>query len=175
VIYRFKNSVELMKGHTMRFILCAITAFLFFVNCDNDPVSSPSVVNSETWVIADVEDTSSTATLTFDSLSNGTVTVSGEWVYIFWDYEITCKFLTGNATINDTSVSINVTGTASYPPQDSTGYIESSPFALSMTGKFSNGETQGTWDISFTKDIWDGSVENGSFTGTRKQGSGITR
>jgi len=158
----------------MRFTLCVITAFLFLVSCDTDPASSPSVVNSETWVVADTDDSSSTADLVFDSLSNGTVSVGGKWVYSFYGNEVTCKFLSGSAAINGTSVSIQVTGTASYPP-DSSGAIEASPFVLSMTGVFSSGTAQGTWTISFTKASWDGWVADGSFTGTCQKGSGVTR
>jgi hypothetical protein len=91
----------------------------------------------------------------------------------FLEETVTCTFLTGSATVNDTSVSINVKGTASYPP-DSTGCVESSPFNLIMTGGFNNGKASGTWEISFTKEDWMDWAPDGAFTGSLQQGNGIT-
>jgi hypothetical protein len=159
----------------MRYTLYLLaTALLFLINCDNDPTSSPTVVTTETWKIVDSDDPLSKADLTFNSLSNSTVSVSGKWTYIFWEETVTCTFLTGSATVNDTSVSINVKGTASYPP-DSTGYVESSPFTLIMTGGFNKGKASGTWEISFTKEDWMDWGTDGAFTGTLQQGNGITK
>jgi len=43
-----------------------------------------------------------------------------------------------------------------------------------MNGTFNNGNAQGAWTISFSKSTWDGWVTSGSFTGSRKSGTGIT-
>lgn len=147
---------------------------LFIVNCDNAPTSSPTVVSTENWKLSDADDPTSKADFTLNSLSNGTVSVGGKWVY-HWSYgTVTCTFLTGNATVKDTSVSINVKGTASYPP-DSKGNVESSPFTLTMAGGFNKGKASGTWEISFTNEDWKDWGTDGAFTGTLQQGSGITK
>ncbi len=159
----------------MRYLLFStMISVLLFVSCEKDPASSPAVVSTEEWSVSDTKDMSSTATIFFDSLSNGTVAVSGKWVYNFYGNAVTCKFLSGSASIETTSVVINVTGIAGYPP-DSSGSIESSPFNLTMNGVFNNGNSYGNWKISFTKATWDGWIENGSFNGSRKSGAGITR
>jgi hypothetical protein len=44
-----------------------------------------------------------------------------------------------------------------------------------MAGGFNKGKASGTWEISFTKEDWADWGTDGAFTGTLKQGSGITR
>jgi hypothetical protein len=153
-------------------ILFAATWLVFF-HCSNNSSTGPSAVASETWKLTDVGTNQNWATLTLSKLSNGGTSGQGSFIYTFYGYTITCSSMSGAATIADSSVSITMSGTAAYPP-DSSGYVESSAFQLTMIGIFKNGACRGTWNISFTKASWQGWINPGTFTGARQNGSGVT-
>jgi hypothetical protein len=150
-----------------------ITACFVFFNCSNNNPTGPSAVASETWKLTDVATNQNLATLTLSKLSNGGVSGQGSFIYTFYGYAITCSSMSGAATMVDSSVSITLSGTAAYPP-DSSGYVESSAFQLTMDGIYKSGACRGTWNIAFTKASWQGWINPGTFTGARQSGSGVT-
>lgn len=131
-----------------------------------------SVVASETWLLNDIG-TQNYCDLSFSEYDNGSVSVSGKWYYFFFGYRITCSFLSGSATVVDSSVMITASGTASYPP-DSSGIADTSAFTLQMNGSFKAGKSRGGWEIHFADSLWEGWVDPGDFSGTIQSGSGIT-
>jgi hypothetical protein len=151
-------------------VLSVIWILSLTLYCSNDP-AGPSATASETWLINDVG-TQNYCDLTFSKYDNGSVSVSGKWYYDFFGYRVTCSFMSGIASIADTSVSISASGTASYPP-DSTGQAETSAFTMQMIGSFKAGKARGGWEIHFADTLWEGWIEPGDFTGTIQSGSGI--
>lgn len=156
-------------------LLGVLICGLLFCGCGMVDPTGPSadVVTSETWKINDTESPENYADVVLSKLSDSTVRVSGKFIYDFWGYEITCKFLSGTASISDSNVTINVTGTASYPP-DSSGSIESSSFNLLLNGIFRNGTSNGSWNITFSNADWQGWEPSGQFTGRLLTGTDIT-
>jgi hypothetical protein len=156
----------------MRNVILLILACLVFFSCSDKNPAGPSAIASEIWTINDVG-TQNYADLTMSLLSDSAVAVHGKWYYDFYGNEITCTFMNGSAAVNDTTVSMTASGAAAYPP-DSSGYVESSGFTLQMQGTFKDGTSRGTWDISFTKQEWQGWIDPGTFTGTLQSGGGVT-
>ncbi|MBN2007930.1 hypothetical protein JW960_01145 [candidate division KSB1 bacterium] len=157
----------------LRNIIC-LSAFLLLLivtHCSKDP-TGPTTVASETWLLNDVG-TQNYCDLSFSKYDNGSVSVSGKWYYYFFGYRITCSFLSGSATVVDSSVTITASGTASYPP-DSSGDADTSAFTLQMNGSFKAGKSRGGWEIHFADTLWEGWVDPGDFSGTIQSGSGIT-
>ena len=156
----------------MKKLLFFVAVCLAFLRCSDNNPAAASVVASETWRINDVG-TQNYADLTMSLLSDSSVVIRGKWYYDFYGNEITCTFMNGSAAVNDTTVSMTASGAAAYPP-DSSGYVESSGFTLQMQGTFKDGTSRGTWDISFTKQEWQGWIDPGTFTGTLQSGGGVT-
>jgi hypothetical protein len=154
-----------------RYIVLLITASMLAFRCSSDPASS-NVIASEQWRITD-SDPQNYADLMLSKLDNGAVTASGKWIYEFFGYLITCTFMSGSATIVDSSVSIIASGNAAYPP-DSSGQADSSAFTLQMNGSFKAGAAKGAWEIHFADTLWEGWIDPGTFTGTLQSGSGVT-
>jgi hypothetical protein len=153
-------------------VIFSIVVATIFVQCSKDPTSSYTVVNSEVWRLNDVG-TQNYADITLSELSNGAYLAQGSWYYTFFGNKITCAIAGGSATIVDSAVNISASGTASYPP-DSSGYFDSSPFNLQMTGIFKSGSSQGTWEIHFADTSWEGWIDPGHFSGTKQSGTGVT-
>ena len=163
----------LRGGRFLKKIFFPVLACFVFFNCSKDNPAGPSAVASEKWKVTDVATNQNIATITLAKLSNGGASGQGSFIYQFYGETITCSFMSGAATIADSSVSVTLSGTAAYPP-DSSGYVESSAFQLAMNGTFKNGACKGTWTITFTKTEWQGWVNPGRFTGTLQSGRGVT-
>lgn len=157
----------------MKKIFFSVAACFIFFSCSNNNSTGPSAIASETWRVSDVATNQNLATLTLSKFSNGGVSGQGSFVYTFYGNTITCTSMSGAATMADSSLTITLSGSAAYPP-DSSGYVESSAFQLTMDGIFKNGTCRGTWTITFTKPAWQGWVNPGRFTGTLQSGSGVT-
>ena len=155
-----------------KFLLLGIISIIS-VLCNNDPTSSPTVVNTEKWSLS-VPSTSDSGSIEIMKHSDSSLTCAGNWYYEFYGYPVTCKIMSGSI-IKDTSfLSLVCTGTAAYPP-DSSGKVEASPFTLNISGKFKSGKASGDWQISFSDTVWnEWAPDPGKFTGKLQSGSGIT-
>lgn len=159
-----------MKKQAIAFI-CAIGLFSMF-SCD-DSVSNSPVSATENWKLT-VPDEESSANIELRKHEDGEISVRGDWTYEFYSYEITCTIMSGTVTKDSTKLKLNCSGKAAYPPDEKTGHIESSPFTLTLDGTFKNGKASGNWEISFSKEEWDGWVTDGTFNGSLTSGSDVT-
>ena len=101
------------------------------------------------------------------------IKVEGEWFYEFGpefgNISISCPFTVGTATVNGSSIALDVSGTAFV--EGDTG--NTSAFELTVTGTTSNGSGEGLYSITFDDPLWLGTI-SGDWTGSRINGSGIT-
>lgn len=155
----------------LQFIIFAVFCCLTF--CAKDPVSSSSpIVETEEWKIT-VPSTSNYADISLNKHQNGAISCTGDWYYDFYGNDITCRIMTGTVGKDTTHLRFTCSGTASYPP-DSSGYIESSGFTLTMAGHFTGGHSSGNWEIAFSDDEWNAWAPEGLFTGQIVSGDGVT-
>lgn len=151
-----------------------IPALVGLLSCSNPASDETSLVTAtETWHLAVPQEVSS-ADIVLEKHEDNTITVSGDWTYEFFGNMITCTIMTGTVSRDTSRLIFNCSGTASYPP-DSTGYKESSPFTLSLTGTFQSGSASGSWEIAFSDEVWNEWAPEGVFTGARESGSGVTQ
>jgi hypothetical protein len=108
---------------------------------------------------------------TLNKGQNGTVTADGNWTYNYEGANVSGPYSNAFVTIAGASISITASGTATNPSAYP-GY-QTSPFTSSTSGKACNGHGSGTFTITFTTFGWPSSI-SGTWTGTRKIGSGIT-
>jgi hypothetical protein len=108
---------------------------------------------------------------TLNNGQNGTVTANGNWTYNYQGANVSGPYSNAPVTIAGASISITASGTATNPSAPP-GY-QTSPFTSSISGKACNGNGSGTFTITFTTFGWPSSI-SGTWTGTRKSGSGIT-
>ncbi len=145
---------------------------LVFAYCKKPTSSNSPITATEKWYFT-VPQTESIADILLNKHEDETFSVSGNWKYDFYGNIITCQIMSGNAVHDTTHFTISCSGTASYPP-DSTGYVESSPFNLLMSGEFYNGHSSGNWQITFSDGVWNEWAPEGAFIGQRETGSGVT-
>ena len=145
---------------------------LFIFNCDDSVSSGSPVINTEEWELT-VPQTQNYADVTIKKHENQSITCTGNWYYDFLGNKITCKMLSGTVEKDTSYLIFTCSGKASYPP-DSAGNVESSGFDMKMDGHFKDGASSGKWEISFSKEEWNGWVSDGVFTGQRGDGDGIT-
>lgn len=156
---------------TKYFILGIIS--ILWVSCNNDPTSSPTVVNTEKWSLY-VPSTKDSGSIEIMKNSDSSLTCTGNWYYEFYGNPVTCKIMSGSITKDTSLLKLTCAGTAAYPP-DSSGKIASSPFTLNISGNFKNGKSSGDWQISFSDTVWNEfAPKPGKFTGKLQSGSGIT-
>ncbi len=108
---------------------------------------------------------------TLNKGQNGTVTADGNWTYNYQGANVSGPFSNAPVTIAGASISITASGTATNPSAPP-GY-QTSLFTSTITGRAYNGRANGTFTITFTTFGWPPSIK-GTWTGTRKSGSGIT-
>ena len=103
---------------------------------------------------------------------DGTVTADGDWNYTSSQGQYAYgSYLNASATIAGASISVTASGTATSPSAPP-GY-QTSPFTLQISGSACNGHGSGTFKITFSNPAWPPPID-GTLTGTRKSGSGIT-
>ncbi|MFP4015371.1 MAG: hypothetical protein ACLFVQ_14890 [Chitinispirillaceae bacterium] len=157
----------------MKKILFLAGFFTFMIGCGNSPSKVSPITFSEVWILTEPM-TQNSAEITLNMHENGDLSCRGSWNYKFFHYTITCEIMSGLVTKNDSSLTFTCSGIASYPP-DEDGYVEKSPFSLTMEGQFSEGASSGTWTISFTNPDWkDWAPDESTFTGEMLSGTGVT-
>jgi len=132
--------------------------------------SKAQVAATEQWYAIMDNDSSNHWSLIFEKDSEGNITTTGSWVYVYTSGGTTASDsnASGTVTINGTSCGFTVEGTASETTHSST-----SPYSFSTTGVAYNGTASGTYKIRFTADYWPDSIV-GTFAATKISGSGIT-
>ena len=108
---------------------------------------------------------------TLNKGQNGTLTADGNWTYNYEGANVSGPYSNAPVTIAGASISITASGTATNPSAPP-GY-QTSPFTSSTSGKAHDGHGSGTFTITFSNPVWPSSI-SGTWTGTRKSGSGIT-
>jgi hypothetical protein len=167
------NARRLTIAFAMRTAILFAGACFAFSSCSGKNPASASITASETWKLTDVVTNQNWTTVVIAKLSDGGVSAKGSFTYDFMGYAISCASMAGAATLAGDSAHITVAGTASYPP-DTSGFVESSMFVLTLKGLFKNNVSSGTWNIAFTDSAWQGWIDPGRFTGSLIGGSGVT-
>ncbi|MGD1045688.1 MAG: hypothetical protein ABR936_10235 [Bacteroidota bacterium] len=151
-----------------------LSLLLFHIGCKKDESNpiAPTVVATEEWEFIINNDSSNHGQITFEKTSDGHVSENAIWYFVYQDSTVQCPFKGGNVTITDTTISIIAQGTATYPAAP-VGY-QTSAFNVNLSGSAHNGISYGTWGITFSTFGWPSQIA-GTFTATRKSGSGITK
>jgi hypothetical protein len=108
---------------------------------------------------------------TLNKGQNGTVTADGNWTYNYQGANVSGPYSNAPVTIAGASISITSSGTATNPSVPLA--YQTSPFNSKISGRACNGHGSGTFEITFSNPVWPPSIK-GTWTGTRKSGSGIT-
>ncbi|HLV33397.1 MAG TPA: hypothetical protein VKY57_17650 [Chitinispirillaceae bacterium] len=158
---------------SQRTVLVVFFLFLLTVACTDNQSSDSSVTATEKWELT-IPETQNKADITLNLHENGKITCSGNWSYIFFGDTISCTIMSGTGQKDSSHLEFTCTGKASYPP-NSSGYVESSPFTLNISGNFVNGDASGNWSIIFTNKDWQGwEPDPGKFSGSLLEGSSVT-
>ena len=154
-----------------------IMGFVFILTngCKKDTTTTTpttvNVVKTEVWRYVIDSNINDTARLTHTKKSDGGITTSGYWNYIYQNQQVVCQVQNTALTVNDTIYSFTATGTATNA--SAPVGIQTSPFTLVVSGVTHNGTSKETYDIYFTQYMWP-SHKNGFSRGTRTSGSGVT-
>jgi hypothetical protein len=161
-----------MKVCTCFTILLSI--LLIFIACQKDKnnPAAPTIVATEVWGYIIDNDSTNHGDATFEKKSDGNITESANWFFGFQNTIVECPFEGGKVTVADTVLSISAQGTATNPAAP-TGY-QNSAFTINISGSAHNGQSSGVWSIAFSTLGWPSTLQ-GTFSATRKSGSGITK
>lgn len=162
-----------MISKTMLLLTFVMLSAMLLISCEDDPTSSSSspVIKTENWKLTDDASVSNYANLNLYLHEDSSISCSGEWKYYYYYDTVTCSIMSGSVIDGDSTV-IMTNGLASYPP-DSNGNTETSKFQMKMVGVFNNSISLGNWEISFSNDDWSAANQNGTFTGSLKDGEGV--
>jgi hypothetical protein len=108
---------------------------------------------------------------TLNKGQNGTVTADGNWTYNYQGANVSGPYSNAPVIIAGASIAITASGTATNPSVPPA--YQTSPFTSKISGRACNGHGSGTFEITFSNPVWPPSIK-GTWTGTRKSGSGIT-
>ena len=151
-----------------------LSIIIVHIGCKKDeknPIAT-TVVASEVWGFISSNDSANHSEQTLEKKSDGSVAVNGTWYFVYQGSTVQCSISSGTAIIADTVISMTTQGTAN-DPSAPTGY-QSSAFTSNVTGIAHNGKSSGTWSLTFSTYGWP-SMLQGTYTATRKSGSGITK
>jgi hypothetical protein len=137
---------------------------------DNNP-TAPTVVAIENWNFILNDNSSNHGQTTFEKKSDGSISEKSDWYFVYEGATVQCPFEGGKVTIADTAISFTAQGTATNP--DAPAGYQKSAFTVNVSGFAHNGNSSGTWNITFLTEGWPSNLE-GIFLATRKSGSGIT-
>lgn len=161
-----------MKPNTYYAILLSILTILIGCTKDENNPTAPTIVATEEWEFIMDNDSSNHGQATFEKKSDGSVSAQAIWYFVYQGSTVQCPFESGDVTVADTAISYTGQGTATNPAAP-TGY-QNSAFTVNVSGVAYNGNSHGTWSIAFTTFGWPSNLQ-GTFIGTRKSGSGITK
>jgi hypothetical protein len=148
----------------------AVLIFLFLYSCKDTGVNTPPIA-TEYWLLT-MPFVHDSLHLTLYQMPDSSVSIQGQWTYLYGEKTITCNHMNGFGTIVDSSLSLNATGEALFPP-DSLGIVPKSEFSMQINGTFYNGISEGTWKILFNNELLLDSLQ-GNYVGYLRSGTGVT-
>jgi len=161
-----------MKLNIRFAILLFVLLALIGCKKDEDNPITPTVGAKEEWEFIMNNNSSNHGQITFENKSDGHISENAIWYFVYQGSTVQCPFEDGTVTLTDTAISITAQGTATNPAAPS-GY-QTSAFNVNLSGSAYNGIAYGTWSITFSTFGWPSQIA-GTFTATRKSGSGVTK
>jgi hypothetical protein len=156
------------------FILLSFLIILNGCKKDENNPTTPTVGATEQWKFIMNNDSANHGQATIAKKSDGSISSDADWYFVEGGYTVHCPYENGDVTIIDTLITMTGEGTAYNPnPHIPQGY-DSSSFTINVNGSANSGKMSGTWSIDFTQYGWPPNLQ-GTFTGTRISGSGVTK
>jgi len=150
------------------FLIFHVIALAILFNYNS--LAYADLVNSEEWEIS-VDSGSGYGQWTGKENSDGSITVDGEWTYVYNGAEVNCPFTNGIGEVSGESFSFSATGTATVSGAPA-GY-NTSIFTLNVSGTTANNFGNGDYRISFNQFGWPSTL-SGDWHGDLISGGGIT-
>ena len=150
------------------FLIFHVIALAILFNYNS--LAYAELINSEEWEIS-VDSGSGYGQWTGKENSDGSITVDGEWTYVYNGAEVNCPFTNGIGEVSGESFSFSATGTATVSGAPA-GY-NTSIFTLNVSGTTANNFGNGDYRISFNQFGWPSTL-SGDWHGDLISGGGIT-